>query len=172
MSKTPRLAFAAIVVLLCANSTNSREVIAIEDGRSLYAVALITSVAEMEKSWGKQDDSLGGSRVRTDYHHLFLEKDSEITDVIPSHDGDFRFESLDTQSQIERYKRLEKKYSILKIHTMQGDRSRLRIHVAQNWIEYKKGRLFAEISDWCDVEFQFDCEKNSFMVTSVKLGGI
>jgi hypothetical protein len=74
--------------------------------------------------------------------------------------------------EIAQYKRLKKEYSILKIHPIQGDGSRLRIHVAQNWFEYKKGRLFVGISDWSDVEFQFDYGKDEFVVKSVKLGGI
>ena len=172
MSKTQCLAFVGIAVVLCANSANYRDVAASEKERNLYSEALLASVAEMEKSWGKQDVSFGGSRLRTDYHHMLVEKDPSITNALPTQEGDFQFEYLDLQSQIERYKRLKKEYSILKIHPIQVDGSRLRIHVAQNWIEYKKGRLFEGISDWSEVEFQFDCGKNGFQVTSVKLGGI
>jgi hypothetical protein len=43
----------------------------------------------MEKSYGHMDDSEGGSRIRTDYRHMLVEKDPEITDGLPSQQGDF-----------------------------------------------------------------------------------
>jgi hypothetical protein len=57
------------------------------EAENLYAVALFVSLAEMEKSWGEIDDSDGGSRVRTDYHRMPVEKDPEITDHLPAQFG-------------------------------------------------------------------------------------
>ena len=48
----------------------------------LYAIALAASVREMQKSWGEIDDSDKG-RIRTDYHHLLVRKNPEITDDRP-----------------------------------------------------------------------------------------
>jgi hypothetical protein len=47
---------------------------------SLYSKALFASIVEMEKSYGHIDDSDSGTRIRTDYHRILVEKDLGITD--------------------------------------------------------------------------------------------
>src|SRR5262249_52565475 len=139
---------------------------------SLYSVALHASILEMEKSWGHIDDGDGGSRVRTNYHHMFVAADPEITEHLPSTFGDHVVEYLDNQAEIARYKETKKEYSILKIHSMQTDDKGLRINISVYWVGYAKGRLTFGLSDWSDVKFRYDCEKQDFAVSSVDLGGI
>ena len=47
----------------------------------------------------------------------------------------------------------------------------MKIAVVVNWISYKKGRLQLGLSDWSNVEFHYDCDKQQFVVSSVKLAG-
>ncbi len=142
------------------------------EAENLYAVALSVSLAEMEKSWGEIDDRDGGSQVRTDYHRMPVEKDPEITDHLPVQFEGHRVEYLDTESQIARYQKLRKEFAILRVRPIQAGRGRLKIQVSTSWVSYKKGRLMLAVSDWSDVEFRFDCEKQNFVVSSVRLGGI
>lgn len=139
---------------------------------NVYSMALLASLTEMEKSWGHIDDSEGGSGIRTDYRRMLVEKDAEITESLPSQFGDYRVEYLDKQTQIDRYKKLRKQFSILKIHPLRNEGSRLKIIVSVSYLTYKKNRLVLAVSDWSSVEFRYDCEKQNFVISEVKLGGI
>jgi len=50
---------------------------------SLYSKALFASIAEMEKSYGHTDDSVSGTRIRTEYHHMLVKKDVGTTAKAP-----------------------------------------------------------------------------------------
>jgi hypothetical protein len=139
---------------------------------SLYSVALFASVSEMEKSWGHIDDSNGGRRTRTNYRHVLVEKDPEITEGLPLQQGDYRVEYLDFQEQMERYKTLGKEFAILRIGPMKSDGSVLKVEVSVSYVKYEKHKFLRAISDWSDVEFHYDCENQKFVVAGVKLGGI
>ena len=139
---------------------------------NLYSVALFSSIAEMEKSWGRFDDSQGLNAIRTDYRHMLVEKDPEITDHLPLQLGSFQVEYLDRQAQIDRYKRRGKGFSILRIHPMQSDGSLSKINISVSYLTYEKRRFLLAFSEWSDVEFRYDCESQKFIVSSVKLGGI
>ena len=103
---------------------------------------------------------------------MLVQKDNEITDGLPSQLGDYRVEYLDYREQIDRYKKLRKEFSILKIGSMQSDGARLRIVISVYYLSYKKHKLLLGLSDWSEVEFRYDCEKQKYIVSSVKLGGI
>jgi hypothetical protein len=139
---------------------------------NLYSKALFASIAEMEKSYGHTDDSVSGTRIRTDYHHMFVEKDVGITNDLPEQFGEYRVEYLDTENQIAKCKELRKPFPILKIQPMKSEGARLKIQVTVYWAEYKKSKLNFGLSDWSDVEFRFNCETQSFVISNVKLGGI
>jgi hypothetical protein len=139
---------------------------------NLYSKALFASISEMDKSWSHIDNSNGGSGIRTDYHHLLVEKDVEVTDGLPTQMGDYHVEYLDHQALIDRYKKLRKEFPVLRIHPIQSDGTRLKIQVSVSYFSYKKQRLLFGFSDWSDVEFGYDCEKQKYIVSSVKLGGI
>jgi len=125
----------------------------------------------MEKSWGHIDDSyLGG--IRTDYRHVPVEKDPEITNGLPSQQGDYRVEYLDRREQFDRLRKLRKGFAVLRIHPMQSDGSLLKILVSVSYLTYEKHRFMYAVSDWSDVEFRYDCERQKFVVSSVKLGGV
>ncbi len=162
----------SLLLLLCALSASPQTGEAPAKDDNLYSMALLASMTEMEKSWGHIDDSNGGSGIRTDYHHMLVEKDPEITDNLPSEFGDYRVEYLDRQAQIDRYKKLRKQFSILRIHPMKNEGSRLKISVTVSYLEYKNGRLMFALSDWSNVEFRYDCGKQNFVIAEVKLGGI
>jgi hypothetical protein len=139
---------------------------------NLYSKALAASIAEMEKSFGHTDDSVAGNRIRTDYHHMFVEKDLEITNDLAEQFGEYRVEYLDAQNQIARCKEFRKPFSILKIRPMKSEGARLKIQVTVYWVEYKKSKLNFALSDWSEVEFRFNCEAQSFVISNIKLGGI
>jgi len=139
---------------------------------NLYSKALFASIVEMEKSYGHMDDSVSGTRIRVDYHHMLVEKDLGITDGLPEQFGQYRVEYLDTQNQIARCKELRKPFSILKIQPMKSEGARLKIQVTVYWVEYRKSKLNHALSDWSDVEFRLNGDTQSFVISNVKLGGI
>ena len=156
-------------ILLCTVFYyNARRMYAKEE--SPFFKALFASVVEMDKAYAQIDDSMGGSRVRTDYHHLLIEKDPDITHDLPEQFGGYHFEYLDTPQLISRYKKLRKEFSVLKIQSSEITGSPLKILVY--WVSYKKGKLDLGLSDWSEVGIQYDCEKQSFAVSKVRLGGI
>jgi hypothetical protein len=139
---------------------------------NLYSKALQASLSEMEKSWGQIDDSEGGRGIRTDYHHVLVEQVPDITDGLPSQFGEYHVEYLDQQAQIERYRKLRKQFSILRIHPIEDEGSRLKIVVSDSYLTYKNNRVMYGVSDWSSVEFRYDCATQSFVISKVKLGGI
>ncbi len=139
---------------------------------NLYEVALFTSLSQMEKSWGQIDDSDAGKIIRTDYRHTIVDKIPEITNGLPTQQGDYRVEYLDSAEQMERYKKLRKGFAVLRILPMENDDSILSIHISVSYLTYDKHKFKYGISDWSDVGFQFDCENQRFVISSLKLGGI
>jgi len=162
----------ALVPFLCGSSALPQTGGQPAKEDDLYSMALFASIAEMQKSWGSIDDSDSGSRIRTDYHHMLVEKDAELTDGLPTQVGDFHVDYLDRQTQIDRYKKVRKEFSILRIFPMKNDGSRLTIDVTIYYVEYAKGKLMLGLSDWSDVEFHYDCETQKYVISGVKLGGI
>jgi hypothetical protein len=139
---------------------------------NLYSVALFSSLAEMQKSWGHIDDSKALNQVPTDYHHMPVEEAFGITDQLPSdHDG-FHVEYLDIRAQIARCREVRKSFAIVRIHPMQYNGARLKVFISVSWLTFRKSKLAYGYSDWSDVEFRYDCEKKTFVLASVKLGGI
>jgi hypothetical protein len=135
-------------------------------------MALIASVNEMQKSWGYIDNSANGSRIRTDYNHLMVRQNPEITDELPREFGAHHVEYLDDRALIGRYRTLRKEFSVLEIHAIHNEGPRLKINISVSWVEYRDGRLSFGFSDWSEVEFLFDCEEQTYTITEVKLGGI
>jgi hypothetical protein len=139
---------------------------------NLYADALTASITEMQKQWGYVDDSDNGSRKRTDFNHMIVRKDPELTDGLSSEFGEHHIEYLDDQALAEKYNALKKEFAVLTIHPIHKEGAHLRIQVSTSWVEYKKKGLWFGISDWSDVEFQYDCDKRRYVISSVELGGI
>lgn len=139
---------------------------------NLYSLALAASVIQMEKEWGYIDDGNHGSRMRTDYRHVRVRKNPAITDDLPADFGDRHAEYLDDQSLIERYKTQRKEFAVLEVHPMRNVGSELKIQISVSWVSLQKGRLILAFSDWSDVEFRYDCEKQAFAISTVTLGGI
>jgi hypothetical protein len=139
---------------------------------NLYSMALVASVTEMEKSWGYIDDGDHGRRIRTDYRRMLVRKNPEITDDLPQEFGNYHVEYLDDQALTERYKDMRKEFSVLEIHPVHGDGPRLKIQVSVSWAKSQNRRLILAFSDWSDVEFRYDCEKQAYTISAVKLGGI
>ena len=136
---------------------------------NLYSEALFASIMQMDKSWGNMKD---GDQLRTDYHHVIVEKDPVLTDELPGSRDDYFVEYLDTQGLIARYKGNNKQFLVFKIFPIQTKESNLRIHILVSWFSYQKKRALFAITDWGDVTFQFDCQTQQFVITGVKLGGI
>ena len=94
---------------------------------NLYSLALKTSILQMEKDWGHIDDSVGGENIRTDYRHMIVQKDSQITNGLPAEFENHFVEYLDRQALIERYKKWGKSYAALVIEPMQNEGRILKI---------------------------------------------
>ena len=103
--------------------------------QNLYAVALKASILTMEKEWGHIKDNPGQSQ--TDYGHTVVEKDTLITDALPTTFEGHVVEYLDDQAQIQRYNRLGESYAILKVQPIQNDGAALKINVLVYWISYR-----------------------------------
>lgn len=162
------VAFVALVaVSVSAQSEPSKNA---ED--NLYSLALKTSILQMEKDWGHIDDSVLGEEIRTDYRHMIVEKESLITDGLPTEFADHSVEYLDHEGLVARYRKLGKSYATLVIRPIQNEGPRLKVAVVVYWVSYKKHRLELGLSDWSNVEFRYDCDQQQFVVSSVKLGGI
>ena len=100
----------ALMVFLSAYSGFPKDGQAPTAKDNLYSVALFASLAAMEKSWSHIDDSDGGTTIRTDYRHAFVEKDPAITNGLPEHQGEYQVEYLDNRGQTERYNKLRKEF--------------------------------------------------------------
>jgi len=137
---------------------------------NLYFKALSASIIEMEKSWGHQDNSDLG--VRIDYRHMLVERDLTITKDLPEQFGDRRVEYLETQDVVAKCKQLRKPFAILRIFPMNNVGPRLKITINVYWASYKKGKLELALSDWSEVELNYNCDEQKFVISTVKLGGI
>lgn len=141
-------------------------------GANLYYRALFASLDKMDREWGKIDDSVTGSRIRTDYHNMVVEKNRNITEGMPSELGDYRVEYLEPRELIDRYKERRKEFAILVAYPMVNEGERLEIIFNVYWVSYKKSRLNYALSDWSKVYFRYECDKREYVVDEVKLGGI
>ena len=170
MYPTKSWAVLFLIPMLWVVPTFSQETSGSKD--SLYSMALVAGVEQMQKQWGYIDDGDRGSRIRTDYHHLIVRKNAEITDDLPSQSDEFHFEYLDDAALLARYNKLKKGFSILEVHPIHDRGSTLKLHIAQNWVESHHGQLWIGISDWANVEFRYDCQQQTYVISDVKLGGI
>ncbi len=159
-----------ILFITAFASAQANQIEATKD--NLYSIALKTSILQMEKEWGHIDDTVLGENVRTDYRHMIVEKDPLITEGLPTEFENHFVEYLDKEGLARRYSKSGKPFAALAIHPIRNEGKTLKIAVLIYWITYKKRRLEFALSDWSNVEFQYDCEKQQFVVSSVKLGGI
>jgi hypothetical protein len=165
-----RYLLSVAIVFLSAYVAFPQESAAPPKEENLYFKALSASIIEMEKSWSHQNNSDLG--VRTDYHHMLVERDLTITKDLPEQFGDHRVEYLETQDVVVKCKQLRKPFAILKIFPVKNEGPRLKITINVYWASYKKGHLELALSDWSEVELNYNCEKQSFFISKVKLGGI
>ena len=165
-----RYLLCAAVVLLSVGPAFSQESAAPPKEENLYFKALSASIIEMEKAWGHQDNSYLG--VRTDYRQMLVERDLTITNDLPEQFGDHRVEYLEMQDVVAKCKQLRKPFAILKIFPMKNEGSRLKITINAYWASYKKGHLELALSDSSEVELNYSCENQSFVISKVKLGGV
>ena len=170
MHATTSWAALVLILTVIVFPASSQETSEAED--NLYSLALVAGVDQMQKQWGYIDDGDRGSKIRTDYHHLIVRKNPEITDDLPSQSEEFHFEYLDDAALHARYKQLKKSFAVLEVHPIHDNGPTLKIHIAQNWVESRQGRLVIAISGWANVEFRFDCKQQAYVISDVKLGGI
>lgn len=137
----------------------------------LYSLALQASILQMEKEWGHLGPS-AFEGIPPDYHRMIVQKDPSITDKLPTDFEGRSIEYLDNQQLIDRYRRLNRPFETLRVGPIRNEGAVLRIVVSTYWVSYKKHRLLFGYSDWSDVEFRYDCEHGTFVIASVKLGGI
>lgn len=170
MTLNRRYLLSVAVIFLSASAAFPQESASPPKEENLYFKALSASIIEMERSWGHQDNSDLG--VRTDYHHMLVEREFTITKDLPEQFGDHRVEYLETQDVVAKCKQLRKPFAILKIFPMKNEGPQLKIAINVYWASYKEGHLKLALSDWSEVELNYACEKQNFIVSKVKLGGI
>lgn len=164
-----------VVVCLVLHSAALAQATKVADEKNLYRIALAASLDKMAQSWGHINDTACGhkcERMPTDYRNMIVERNFELTDNLPSQFGDRRVEYLDSAGLIERYKKVRKEFLILAMHPMKNEGDNLKISITTHWFHYKKGVSYYAISDWSNVIFRFDCEKNEFSIKDVVLGGV
>lgn len=167
-----RLFLLVAAVALGAQTCAENRITPASNDSNLYATALYASLAEMDKSWGRQRNSVDGRPLSEYYRKMPVMSDFAITEGLPTQQGDYHVEFLGSAALIQRRRRLHKDFPILRLFPIRVEGRFLKIHVAENWVGLKGGMLTEAISDWSDVDFQFDCEKQVFVVGGVKLGGI
>lgn len=172
MKSSNRLILVRLLLLLSAIPVVVRADEKPEGEDNLYSMGLFASISQMERTSGHIDDSKGRNAVRTDYRHMYVEKDPPITDRLPSNFGDYRVEFLDLKAQADLYKKVRKEFALLKIYPIQNLGPRLELTINVYYFSFRKHKWTYGLSDWSTVEFRFDCDKQKFVVSSVKLGGI
>lgn len=95
-----------------------------------------------------------------------------MTERLPDHSGDYQVEVLDARELAERYRNLGKSFSILVFHPMKNEGAALTINIKVFWFSHKKTSSSYVFTNSSDVEFRYDCGKQDWVVSKVKLGGI
>ena len=141
---------------------------------NIYSLALEKSILQMEEEWGHLGHSALDDEVKipTDYRHLLVRKDPIITDDLPTAFENHSIEFVDDQELVDRYRKLNKSFAVLKITPIRNQGNVLKVVVATYWFTYGEHRLEFAYSDWSNVEFRYDCGQDAFVISSVKLGGI
>lgn len=173
MSKSKSLFLLALILFLCTPVLSQDRTILPDD--NLYSVALAASMDKMEQAWSHIDDSNCGfdcDRIRTNYRRVIVEKNPGITDNLPTQFGAHRVEYLDSEGLIDRYKKLRKEFTILRVNRIVYEDGHFEITIGQPWFSYKKRVSYYAISDWSTVLFRYDCNEKAFVIDDVKLGGI
>ena len=168
MHSLQRLLLASSLLLVCSQITISQETPRSQD--NLYATALFASLDKMAKDWGAIDDG-SEHAIRTDYHRMIIEK-NDVTEKLPESLGAYRVEYLDEDELIARYRKLNKEFAVLRIHPITNNGVKLSINIALYWFSYKEKTLTYSLSDRSNVEFHYDCEKHTWTIDDVKLGGV
>ncbi len=169
---TFRSALVAISCITCFSILHGQSNAASTGKDNLYEWALSATIKEMDKSWSAIDDSERNTRLRTDYHHLIVEKTDEITEELPTRFGASEVEYLDINHLTNRYRRLRKEFAILRVFPLRNDGEVLTIQISVYYFRSKRKNTFYALSDWSVVSFRYDCEKRSWILESVKLGGV
>jgi hypothetical protein len=137
----------------------------------LYYKALVAVLNEMPKPSGNVPSGFPGG-VPTDYYHVIVEANYEFTPKLPAQVGEHTIEYLDYQGLVDRCHRLRKEFSIYVIHAVQNEGTHLKINITVHWMNFKKKRLIYSLEGGTSVTFRYDCEKQAFVIDSVKSRGI
>lgn len=157
--------------LLFASSTSPQEPGVVPKQDNLYAQALFSSMAQMDKEWGRHKDAAPEGSIRTDYHHMIVKK-SEMTENLPDRAGDYQIEILDPRDLVERYRQLRKTFAILILHPIKNQGATLTVSIGVFWFSHKKTSSSYSFSDSSNVEFRYDCQQQQWAVSKVRLGGL
>jgi len=166
-----RAVLLAVFITVCASAqSNPSET----NANNLYSLALKASILQMEKEWGHLGHGAleEETRIPTDYRHMLVLKDPVITDDLPTMFKDHSIEFVDDQELIDRYRKLNKSFAVLRIDPIRNKDNALEVVISTDWFSYKENRLEFAYSDWSAVEFRYDCKRGAFVTSSVKLGGI
>lgn len=137
---------------------------------NLYAAALFASLRQMDKEWG-HSNAVPDNSVATDYHHMIVKR-SEMTEKVPDRAGDYQVEVLGPRELVERYRNLGKSFAILVFHPMTNQAAALTVNLKLFWFSHKKTTSSYVFVNSSDVEFRYDCGKQDWVVSKVKLGHI
>jgi hypothetical protein len=167
-----RVLILAIVSFVIYTPIVSPQTASVSSNDDLYSVALRASILQMEKEWGHLGHNALEEGIPTDYRHMIVRKDPNLTDGLPTAFEDHSVEYLDDHELIDRYRRLKNSFAVLEIVPIRNQGTALKVVVSTSWFTFKKNHLMFGRSDWSDVEFRYDCEQGAFIISSIKLGGI
>jgi hypothetical protein len=170
LEMTPKRVLVLVIIIFVAAPAALPQTAPLAANDNLYSLALRASILQMEKEWGHLGH--GEEGIPTDYRRMVVQKDPIITDGLPTAFEEHSIEYLDDQQLVDRYHKLNNSFETLKIGPIRNEGTILKVVVSTYWLSYKKHRLEFGYSDWSEVEFSYDCQKQAFVVTSVKLGGI
>ena len=132
---------------------------------NLYLKALSACVEKQ----GQEYKGLGGGR---DYLNRVVEKDSFLTEKLPTRLGVYRLEYLNGNQLITRYQRGRKPFPLLSMRPMVSEAGLLRIALADYWFSYEKRSLNYSLEGGCNVFFRYDCEQKAHVLDRVDLWGV
>ncbi|HKA01275.1 MAG TPA: hypothetical protein VKE70_32400 [Candidatus Solibacter sp.] len=138
----------------------------------IYSIALIEAANEMEKQWGWIKASPLERSIDTDYKHLLVCIDESVRQQYPASADGRRFEFLSNAELRSRRKKIGKDFSALIISPATVQDGFIKVVVGQRVISVARGHLTFLISDWGNVYFRFDRDKNDIVFHRVELGGI
>jgi hypothetical protein len=164
MNKTMTAMVLVFALFTLKAYSQSKETSEIEG--NLYAKTLSACLVKEANEYG----NLGTNRV--DYENRIVERNIHLTDKLPMRFGKTKVEYLDVDALRERYEKTRKEIQVLSLRPMKNEGATLIISIGNYWFSYKKKSYNYGLEGGCTVNFNFDSQSQSFILTKIDLWGI